>query len=176
MYPTSGGYKVSHGEIVREPDFVNTQAVHARVLAQILAYPFMTYVMKDILDESDRSCNVVIHPASNFIPLDEPLKMGVVKEMVEMTPGERSIMIGYTDHNGELFIIPHHSLERTFTKHDNLILMRVVLPRVEARERLSWTKSEHFTPRDSFVTWNEIDGVNRSDDICDATANCICVD
>ena len=156
LYPTQGKYSVdSGGEVAREPDFVNTQAVHARVLAQVLAYPFMVYAMKDILDENERSCNVVIHPACNYVPLNEPLMIGVVKAMVEMAEGERSIMIGFTDVSGELFIIPHHTLKHTFTEKENLVLMRVVFhPDAETNAKMSsWTNASFG---DSFK-WSETD-------------------
>ena len=77
----------------REPDFVNTQAINARVLTQTLAYPIIRGAIADLFDESRSSADIELVMAQNFIPLGIELSIGVVREMVLQTQGERSIFV-----------------------------------------------------------------------------------
>ena len=59
----------------------------------------------------------------------------------------------------------------SITNNEHLILMRIVLR--GAKETLLGENFRKAGPRNSFVTWKEIDGVDASHDICDTTASCV---
>merc|ERR1711991_796810 len=55
----------------REPDFVNTQAIYARVLTQTMAYPMIKNAINDIFEDSPGSCALEMCRVSNYLPLNE---------------------------------------------------------------------------------------------------------
>ena len=108
----------------REPDFVNTQAIKARVLAQTLAYPSIKKAIGALFDDSP--CNIELLPACNFIPLNIPLSMGVVAAIVQNNcpPTVRCVFIGFQNAGGEIYLSPHHSMVRPFVPGESLVLVR----------------------------------------------------
>ena len=82
---------------VREPDFINTQAIYARVLTQTLAYPVIRPAISDLFNERKGSADVEIVRASAYIPLDQTYEWGIVRAAVLQAENERSICIGWMD-------------------------------------------------------------------------------
>ena len=108
----------------REPDFVNTQAINARVLVQTLAYPIIRNAIAELFDEAPNGASIELVKAETFIPLGEELSIGVVREMVLLVPNERSIFIGYQNDDGDIYIMPHHTETRVFKKHEYLVVVQ----------------------------------------------------
>lgn len=108
------------------PDFINTQAIYARVLTQVLAYPLIKPAMDDLFQDSPGSCNLDITPASRYVPLGMPLSFGEVQEFCLMYSSERCICIGYVEKNGHLECMPPYDaeIETGFTMHDRLVVLR----------------------------------------------------
>ena len=62
--------------------------------------------------------------ADSYVPIGEPLNFGVVRELVKMANGERSICIGFQDKFGAIELMPHHSTSRTYDHGESLVLFR----------------------------------------------------
>ena len=107
-----------------DPDFINTQAIYARVLAQTLAYPIIRPAVQDMFDESEGSSNIEIVRASAYLPLNTELEYGVVRAAVLQAQGERSICLGYMDENGQLELVPSVDSKVTFSQDYSLVLLR----------------------------------------------------
>ena len=71
----------------REPDFVNTQAIYARVLCQTMAYPLIRSAIADLFDESEGTVTIELVPAHRFIPTKEIISIGVARKMVGLAQG-----------------------------------------------------------------------------------------
>ena len=110
----------------REPDFVNTQAIYARVLTQTLAYPLIKNAINDIFEDSPGSCALEMCRVSNYLPLNEELSFGVVRQMLlhQTSENARCICIGYQDKYGKVVLMPHHDEKRLYVKGESLILFR----------------------------------------------------
>ena len=113
-----------HLNAYREPDFVNTQAIYARVLTQTMAYPVIRNAIADLLDDTEGTATIELVPAGNYVPLREHMVIGVVKQMVLLASGERSVFLGYQGVDGELTIAPHHSQSKLFLEGEMFILFR----------------------------------------------------
>lgn len=116
---------VEDGEY-REPDFVNTQAIYARVLTQTLAYPLIKNAINDLFEDSPGSCNLEMFRVANYLPLNEALSFGVVRQIVlnQTFENARCICIGYQDKYGMVNLMPHHSTERVYISGECLIILR----------------------------------------------------
>ena len=112
---------------VREPDFINTQAIYARVLTQTLAYPVIRPAISDLFNESKGSADVEIVRASAYIPLDQTYEWGIVRAAVLQAENERSICIGWMDMGGEVSLLPDVTEIVRLGANDSLILIRRML-------------------------------------------------
>ena len=119
---------------VREPDFINTQAIYARVLTQTLAYPVIRPAISDLFNEGKGSADVQIVRASAYIPIDQIYEWGVVRAAVLQADGERSICIGWMDVSGEVNLLPDVTEIVKLDANDSLILVR---------RMLNWEDSQH---------------------------------
>ena len=108
----------------REPDFVNTQAIYARVLTQTMAYPMIKNAINDLFDDTEGTATIELVPAGEYVPLNERMSIGVMKQMVLLAQSERSVLIGYQSVEGDLRIMPHHSESKLFIEGEMLILLR----------------------------------------------------
>lgn len=109
---------------MHEPDFINTQAIYARVLVQTLAYPNIRHAIKDLFDEFPGSADLVIVKAGRHVMLNMPIKWGVVQQCVLETPGERTICIGYIGDDGNVTLLPDHDQEKEYHLNDRLVVIR----------------------------------------------------
>ena len=116
-----------HLNAYREPDFVNTQAIYARVLCQTMAYPMIRNAISDLFDDSEGTATIELVPAGLYVPLREHLSFGVVKQMVLLAPSERSVFIGYQTVEGDIVLMPPHSESKLFLEGEMLILFQILL-------------------------------------------------
>ena len=124
------------GKVRKEPDFVNSQAVSARTLVQTLAYPLIQPAIKELFEVSaDHSADIVTVGASEYVPMDTPLKYGVVRALVLQAVGERSICIGVLWQDGTSRLLVPHDDEVTFTGQDRLVILRRITKGSEIRNR-----------------------------------------
>jgi hypothetical protein len=65
------------------PDFVNSQAIFARVLAQAAAYPMIVPSMRQLFDTSRDTANLEVVSCIYRIALDVPLSWGLVREVIQ---------------------------------------------------------------------------------------------
>ena len=127
------------------------------MLTQTLAYPIIRGAIADLFDEAPGSADVELVMAQNFVPLGVELSIGVVREMVVQTKGERSIFvsavsipsaaaadafiftylsssiavnfqIGYQNDDGDIYIMPHHSEHRIFKHGESLVVFQRKMP------------------------------------------------
>ena len=116
-----------------EPDFVNTQAIYARVLCNTSAYPDISTTVFTLFDGNSDN-EVCIIPAFNYVPLHKPLKIGVVKYLVHEAKDERSVFLGFQDSKGGVFVMPHHSVIKTFDEGDSLIIIKKLVSRININD------------------------------------------
>jgi len=109
---------------MHEPDFINSQAIYARVLVQTMAYPVIRHAVMDLFDESPGSADLVIVKASAYVTLHESHVWGVVQQCVLETPKERSICIGYIADSGSVQVLPEHQMGHIYNENDRLVLLR----------------------------------------------------
>lgn len=109
---------------MHEPDFINSQAIYARILVQTMAYPVIRHAVMDLFDETPGSADLVIVKASAYVTLHTAHMWGVVQHCVLETPKERSICIGFIDDAGGVEVLPEHDMERVYNDNDRLVLLR----------------------------------------------------
>ena len=107
-----------------EPDFVNTQAIYARILSQTLAYPLIRSALGELFQEDSRTTSLELVKASDYVPIGQYILFGVVRQMVKIPrKEERAICIGYQNMGGEKLMPPHDDVV-CFKAHDSLIVFR----------------------------------------------------
>ena len=117
------------GKVRTEPDFVNSQAISARALVQTLAYPIIQPAIKDLFVEEEGTCNINVINCSEYIPLGQKMKYGVIRASVLRAKGERSICIGVMFGDGRVAVLPPHDEYMTLGKNDRLVVLRrLMLP------------------------------------------------
>ena len=115
------------GTSYKKPDFVNTQAIYARVLMQALAYPLIAPAIRELFDESPGSTDVTLALAKNYVPLGVDITMGVVKQLVLLAEGESSIFIGIQYDNGHIELMGEHDETHSFTDQEFLVIFKRIL-------------------------------------------------
>jgi hypothetical protein len=126
------------GPVRTEPDFVNSQAISARALVQALAFPIIQPAIKDLFVESDDSANINVINCSEYVPLDQKMKYGVIRASVLRAKGERSICIGVMWGSGRISVLPPHDEYMTLGKNDRLVVLRrLLLPTMTPAEAAS---------------------------------------
>ena len=115
------------GPVRTEPDFVNSQAISARALVQALAFPVIQPAIKDLFVESDDSANINVINCSEYVPLGQKMKYGVIRASVLRAKGERSICIGVMWGSGRISVLPPHDEVMTLGKNDRLVVLRRLL-------------------------------------------------
>ena len=115
------------GKVRTEPDFVNSQAISARALVQTLAYPIIQPAIKDLFIEEEGACNINVINCSEYIPLGQKMKYGVIRASVLRAKGERSICIGIMFGDGRVAVLPPHDEYMTLGKNDRLVVLRRLL-------------------------------------------------
>jgi hypothetical protein len=124
-----GKGKMIAGELrmEHEPDFVNNMAVEARSLVQTLAYPHIESARAELFDDAETSTGLINVDACEYVPLNVPMKFGVVRTTVLRARGERSMCLGVLWGNGAVDLLPPHDRIVAFTKDDRLVLLRRVI-------------------------------------------------
>ena len=126
------------GKVRTEPDFVNSQAISARALVQALAFPIIQPAIKDLFVESDDSANINVINCSEYVPLGQKMKYGVIRASVLRAKGERSICIGVMWGSGRISVLPPHDEVMTLGKNDRLVVLRrLLLPTMTPDEAAS---------------------------------------
>ena len=136
---------------MHDPDFINTQAIYARVLVQTLAYPVIKPAIADLFDDSPGSADLMIAHAAAYVPLGTEMTFGVIQELVLLHQGERSICIGIICATGEVLILPEH--EKVFKFEDKDRLINITRKHLEIK---NWTAQEdaYGTASDKIETEN----------------------
>ena len=96
-----------------DPDFVNWHGMYAMVLAQVVSYPYMRPIIKELFEE-ENGVDLQLLPASLYIPVGVPILYGVVQHLCKMAQGERTICLGYMNERGQVHLIPNGESERIF--------------------------------------------------------------
>ena len=117
------------------PDFVNTQAINARILCQTLAYPLIRSAVAELFHEDDLQTSLELPSADAYVPLDQKLSFGVVQHLVRLAKGEQSICIGYQNSMGEIVYLPTHHEERAYDKEDRLVVFsrKEINPKIDSK-------------------------------------------
>ena len=111
----------------RDMDFVNTQAIYARVLTQALAYPLIVPAIRDLFSEERGSTDITLAMAKNYVPIGMAINIGVVKQLVLLAEGERSVFIGIQHQNGKIDLNFDHDTIYTFRDRDFLVIFKRIL-------------------------------------------------
>lgn len=122
---------------MHDPDFINSQAIYARVLVQTLAYPVIKPAIADLFDDSPGSADLRIARAAAYAPLGETMTFGLIQELVLLHPNERSICIGVIHSTGEVEVLPKHENFFTFEEKDKLIIIKRLY-----KDTAEWTAQE----------------------------------
>ena len=124
-----GGARVVSGErrMEFEPDFVNNMAVNARALVQTLAYPHIESARSELFDDGETSSALINVDAREYVPLNTPMRFGVVRAVVLRAVGERSMCLGVVWGSGDVELLPKHDAVVQFTEDDRLVLLRRVV-------------------------------------------------
>jgi hypothetical protein len=111
------------------PDFVNTQAMRARALCQVLAYPEMANILEELFSPTEGSATLLLVPADVFFLHGQTVNFKQLKAQVKTALDDRppktdDVCLGYQKHDGELVMPPKQQLEeREFDGDDRLIIL-----------------------------------------------------
>lgn len=107
---------------IESPDFINTQAVYARVLCQGLAYPVMQPVISQLFHRA--ACGPQLRLASagrQIIPLGRATFADVTLTVATTLPG--AVCIGFLTKDGTLIFAPDPQGEHEYDHGDVLIII-----------------------------------------------------
>jgi len=108
------------------PDFINTQAIIARALAQAVAFPEMQRALSELFDDREGAACVLLADAAHRIPLGIKLPFGVINVLARGATrghGVRDVCIGYLTADGDMALSPDMDMEYTFEQGDRLIII-----------------------------------------------------
>ena len=104
------------------PDFVNSQAINARILCQTVAYPLIRSAIAELFHEDDLQTSLELPCADAYVPLGQKLSFGLVQHLVRQAKNEQTICIGYQDSKGRIVYLPTHHEEREYTDEERLVV------------------------------------------------------
>jgi hypothetical protein len=118
-----------------DPDFVNTQAISARVLVTTLAYPAIAGAISDIFDEEEGKAIIAYENCSGRIPLETDIDFSTIKQLHLLDNGgeaSRSIVIGVMrspehgnhGHATGPIILPSEDYTAKYIATDKLIVVK----------------------------------------------------
>ena len=116
----------SRGKHQHLPDFINTQAIIARALAQAVAFPEMQAAISELFDDREGAACVVLAEAEHRIPMGVQMPFGVIKILargIKAGEGLRDVCVGYVTDEGDMILSPSLDSQYTFQKGDRLILI-----------------------------------------------------
>jgi hypothetical protein len=97
----------SKGQTDRPSDFVNAQAIQARVLVQTLAFPQLNVAVSELFKSHDGFASVQIYEADQFLPLGTDISFGAVQQIMAMKEDKRTIIcIGIIGKDGKAVLMP----------------------------------------------------------------------
>jgi hypothetical protein len=135
------------------PDFVNAQAIKARALCQVLAYPEMNLVLQDLFSKEAGSPLLMLVSVDTYGLRGQTIAFRtVVKRVLELQPlnGQADdVCLGFRTADGTLRMPPPLSEEHTFGKRDKIIIVTRKAPTSEVyesmvRDQSSGTRSEVY--------------------------------
>jgi len=107
------------------PDFINTQAIIARALAQATAFPKIQGALSELFDDEDPkdgSPRLILVNADKCLPLGCGIKFGVVQDRVGKMCGN-NVCVGYIDHQKTMVLGPKLSSVHTYKEDARLIFI-----------------------------------------------------
>ena len=117
----SQAMRAEDGRYSHLPDFINTQAIIARALAQAVAYPEMQSAVGELFDDAEgSSCIVLVYAESRIPSLDHEIPFGVAKFLTrgEKGKGYRDTCVGYITKEGDMNLGPSLSNMHKYVEGD----------------------------------------------------------
>jgi hypothetical protein len=109
------------------PDFVNAPAIKARALCQVIAYPEMSLVLRDLLSQEKGSATVILVSAAAFALGGQTLEFrAVVRRVLKLQPpgGQADdVCMGFRTADGKLRMPPLLSDVHAFDASDKIIIV-----------------------------------------------------
>jgi len=109
------------------PDFVNAPAIKARALSQVIAYPEMSLVLRDLLSQEKGSALVILVSANAFALGGQTLKFRTVAKRVRKLQPRNGqaddVCLGFRTVGGKLRMPPLLSEVHTFDADDHLVIV-----------------------------------------------------
>jgi hypothetical protein len=104
------------------PDFINTQAIYARVLAQTLAYPKMAPCLQQLFHPTPGNPQLTLCPVGlDLIPCGKATFAQLVQTVQSALPGD--IVLGWVTVDGTNLFCPDPELEHDFIEGDKIVLL-----------------------------------------------------
>jgi hypothetical protein len=104
------------------PDFINTQAIYARVLAQTLAYPKMAPCLAQLFYPVSGNPQLTLCPVGfDLIPCGRATFAQIVQTVQSALPGD--IVLGWVSIDGGNVFAPRPEVEHDFVEGDKVILL-----------------------------------------------------
>ena len=132
---------LAQGSVANRADFINTQAIYARVLTHTTAYPGISHAVGELFSDVQGSASVDLVFATAFVPLDVPVAFGVVQQRVMLGledtlyekehPGgvTSSICVGIlTGDDDHLIFAPSVEETHAYKANDRLVLITRDVP------------------------------------------------
>ena len=130
LYPSHIPIVDNNTYISYEPDFINSQAINARVLTQVMAYPHIATAVADLFEEHAGCAKVCILPVFSYVPAEcflrgTSIDYGIIRNCVLQAQGERSICIGWIcAANSDVHLAPAHDSQVCFKENDKLVIIK----------------------------------------------------
>jgi hypothetical protein len=104
------------------PDFVNTQAINARALAQALAYPFLQAAVAQLFHNVPGSPQLtLVYPGEELIPVGAATFADVKETVARAHPDD--VVVGLLTEDGLMVLCPAMDFQHTYTGSDQVILL-----------------------------------------------------
>jgi hypothetical protein len=102
------------------PDFVNTQAINARVLIQALAYPYMQTAIAQLFHANTGAPQLVLSPVGQIVPAG-PATFAQVTQTI-LARNSQDVCLGYLALDGLLYFAPHPDEVHQYDEGDQIML------------------------------------------------------
>jgi hypothetical protein len=104
------------------PDFVNTQAINARALAQALAYPFLQAAVAQLFHTVSGSPQLCLkHPGEDLIPIGGASFAEVKETVARAHPDD--VVVGVLTEDGLMVLCPAMDWLHSYTAGDQVIVL-----------------------------------------------------
>lgn len=122
LTPGESTEMMQKGKFQYLPDFINTQAIIARAIAQALAFPKPFQAITELFDDTPGAATLMLKDAGIRVPLGEEMTFGAA-QMLSRGADERDVLIGYISHQNAMHLGPKLSETITFQEGARLILV-----------------------------------------------------